>query len=154
MVKEYFDDKQTILGESDFLLCIYIFEEGEAELKYGDYSYKVGPNDIFGIIYLLWNKKQRFSLLANKDCICYRIGISQLIEIFGDDFLRIFEVLFIKSKLQNDKFFSEIALGIDDDVLSSFDVVHYNKGETVIEEKTNVSQCLYIIIDGDIYDVK
>jgi len=102
---------------------------------------------------LLLNKKKPFSLIASRDCICYRLGFPQLIEIFGEDFLRIFEILLIRSALHVDKYFSKIAKGIDDDVLMSFEIKHYNKGEVVIEGKLNVSQYLYVILDGDVYDV-
>jgi len=132
-----------------------MFIDGEAEIKFDDSNLvtKVLPGEIFGLMFLLLNKKKKVSLIAVKDCICYRIGLNHLIEIFGEEYLRIFETLLIRSALQKDKYFNKIAAGIDDEVLLSFEMKHYIKGEIVIESKSNISQYLYVILDGDIYDV-
>ena len=144
------------MKDCELLLCIYVFVEGEAEVKSEDSNVcgKIIPGDIFGLMHLLMNRKKKFTLTTTKDCICYRIGIPHLIEIFGVDFKRKFEVLLIRAALHKDKFFSKIALGIDDEVLLLFEIKYYNKNETVIENKTDVSNYLYIILEGDVYDVR
>ena len=155
IVKEYFDDKYYIIKDCEFLLCIYIFVEGEAEIKFDDTNttIKFLPGDIFGLMHLLLNIKKKFSLVATKDSITYRISITEIIKVFGEDFLRVFEILLIRCSLQKNKYFSEIAQGIDDSVLYAFEIHHYNKGEIVIEKGEDTNKYLYIILDGDIYSV-
>ena len=136
-------------------MCVYIFVEGEAEIKSDDSNIisKVNPGDIFGLMNLLLNKKKKVSLIATKECICYRISTLQLVEIFGEEYLKVFEILLIRASMQKDKFFHKIAQGIDDEVFTHFEIRHYNKGDIAIDGKTNVSKWLFIILDGDLYDV-
>lgn len=168
MIREYYNEKESIIKDSSTINSFFILAEGEIEMRTTPSQLtansiildthtgvkKIISGELFGHLHFILNKQQSFSLYSLKVCVLFTFSFATVKEILGENYLKQFENLYLKQILLKDKYFSKISDAFNNDILNEFTLVFHNRGEIALESNTKINDHLIIILHGDLFDEK
>lgn len=151
MFKCEFNVNQRIINEGETGESLFIIKEGiVACSKQEEVIRNLKPKDYFGENALLFNQKRSLSIYATTKTICFQISQGILIEGIGNDYRENILKAITREALKSSKYFRLFEC---DYFFSRFysknEIQVINNGEVLIK-KNEITNCLYVIVYGDL----
>ena len=151
MFKCEFNVNQRIINEGETGESLFIIKEGiVACSKQDEVIRNLKAKDYFGENALLFNQKRSLSIYATTKTVCFQISQGMLIEGIGNDYRENILKAITREALKSSKYFRLFEC---DYFFSRFysksEIKVVNNGEVLIK-KNEITNCLYVIVYGDL----
>ena len=154
MKKETYEEKETIINAYDRPNSVFILISGSViDFTHSNSKTVIQPGNVFGYNNLIYPKNTQLKIQCNKQCICFSFVYDSLKEVLEDEenYLSYFRNIFIKQHLYNDPLFKDVSPLIENFILNNFSIKYYASDEIIIPQGVDVSETLYIVMEGDVY---
>ena len=154
MKKETYEEKETIINAYDRPNSVFILISGNViDFTHSNSKTVIQPGNVFGYNNLIYPKNTQLKVQCNKQCICFSFVYDALKEVLEDEdnYLSYFRNIFIKQHLYNDPLFKDVSPLIENFILNNFTIKYYASDEIVVPKGVDVSETLYVVMEGDVY---
>lgn len=136
--------------EGDIGNCIFIIKEGEVVCSINGKAIRnLKKGDHFGEKAVLLDVNRTMDVIASVPSVIYSISVDTLKSMVGDNYRDVLCLNFIKMSFIK-LFGTQINMRLLENSYSSFKMINYFKGETVLKVGHNISSKINIIIEGSV----